>query len=162
MLENLINFFFQNIFFFIILLFGLSQLFLRRTNQQQETKRTEQGPLPPVSKPFFEEWLEPDVQPSSKTNKREANQSEAQTFDNIGSESVQFEETNTTGLDTEWMPEINNDMIRDEGEKKQELNELRFPLVPRYRPVHEDVVKGVIWSEILGPPRARKKHIDRY
>ncbi len=161
MIENLLNFFIQHIVFFIVLIFGLSQFFLRKTIHKERTNRKDSPqPMPPVSKPFFEDWLETDTpkqHPISSPEMKEDENSDSKGTIQGDMERISYEEENVeTGA--EMLPEIIGDGLE---KKNGKLHENERSRVYTYRLSNDDVVNGLIWAEVLGPPRARKKYSHR-
>ena len=161
MFEQIVNFFFQNMFFFIILLFGLSQLFRRKTSNDARDRenRPKQNPLPPVAKPFFEEWLEPQKhenkkEVSEKTRKVEEYVDELD--EHVPVPSFEQEEIQTYSPPLQTITAEPNErtiQVRDDGVK---IKSKTFQ-----NPSRREVAQGIMWAEILGPPRAKKKYTYR-
>ncbi|MFA8439564.1 hypothetical protein [Pueribacillus sp. YX66] len=160
MFEQMINFFFQNMFFFIILLFGLSQLFRRKTSSESSGRenrpQTKGSPLPPVAKPFFEEWLEPQKY-SEKAQVHE--EEEANEVENV-STSMGQEKHQTYSPPLQLASEANMSFPKREDSLQYE-DEVKIKTTTFQNPSRREVAHGIIWAEILGPPRAKKKYTYR-
>lgn len=142
LIEDIINFILQNFVFFLILLFGLSRFFSRTTSSSEEGKEFERNPLPPVAKPFFDEWEEKDEPPVKQ--KDETFHEQIETMDKVEkTAAIEFE--------------INEIKKPDVFSKKEEL-EINEQKSSAFQPSNSELANAVIWSEILGPPRAYKKH----
>lgn len=157
MFEEILNFFFQNIFFLFILLFGLSQFFRRRTSN---TTRDNEGgarksPLPPVAKPFFEEWIEPKNQENNQEVLMERDLAE------VVREEDQILTSERDEVQAYSPPILEVIEVNKEQPTHVQENHLNANLHPFRNPTRRNVAEGIIWAEILGPPRAKRKYMYR-
>lgn len=144
-IDALIQFLTENLFFVIIIIGGLFSFFKRLSsandaNKNQQKKR----PLPPVSKPFF------DVDQQTPERQFEPEFEEMIT-ENIGipTEKAKFDRSQ------EELSPIELVSPKNERRRKSitKINKAGFQ-----HPTKEEVTRGIIWSEILGPPRALKPY----
>lgn len=143
-LDDLIRFIFQNFFIFLIVLFGLSRFFQRTILSKQDRKTFEPRPIPPVLKPVFDDDTYIEKVDRKKEQAVETRDEQLVTFENWD-----YMDSN----ESEWKQNEDFSFEREGDFFKQK------PFASQ--PSKPDLKTAVIWSEVLGPPRAYKKHTIR-
>lgn len=144
-LEDLIRFILQNFIIVLVVLIGLSRLFQRTISSQEDKKTIEPAPLPPVSKPFYHELNEKVESKHEKSvNTQDKQQIAVEKREKIFHVEAAEKEKQPAHM-------VFAERERNFSEKQK----------PTFRLSNDDLKKAVIWSEILGPPRAYKKHSIR-
>ncbi len=154
-------------FFFIIVLFGLSQLFRRKTTESAEQKANDPKakPMPPIHKPFFEEWFEQekaetqmettDAEFPFEDVKREF-EAEYQPEPEFSSDDSQVEEL-------QMLSQVDEAPFRRKERTDRQPEDKGISLQTFQKPTRGHLMQGVIWAEVLGPPRSKKPyHYNRY
>lgn len=149
-IEEIINFFFQNIFFLLVILFGISRFFKRAmTSTEQKERKSGPPPLPPVAKPFFEEWVGKEEHNKPQTDLAE----EVEELDGPKTKSDEF---------TIPVPSVDiGETIEMPSIRREDTSERLASVSHKgtfQAPTHRQVVDGIVWAEILGPPRSRKPY----
>lgn len=142
--EDLIRFFLQNFVIFLVVLIGISRLFQRTISSKQDRKTFEPRPIPPILKPVIDD----DIFSDKVERKKE------QTADIRDEQFVAFEKP-------EQVESNENEWKRNEGFSFETERDFIKQQPFGFYPSKPDLKSAVIWSEILGPPRAYKKHTIR-
>ncbi|PWA12471.1 hypothetical protein DCC39_05505 [Pueribacillus theae] len=151
-IEEIINFFFQNIFFVLVILFGISRFFKRAVSStEQKERKAGPPPLPPVAKPFFEKKVEKEEHNKPQTDFAE----EVEELDGVKTESDEFA-IPIPSVDIGETIELPS--MKRKWENKNERLASVSHKGTFHAPTHRQVVDGIVWAEILGPPRSRKPY----
>lgn len=166
--EEIFRFLLDNIFFLFIVIAGFLSMFRRMgTQQDQREERPQKHPLPPVSKPFFEETFEE----TKVEQNREVQDThiEGPIIQELPSEDVQENVVHVTERIEEVKEELEVDHEHDQPLeltrlRSREQSDRRSSVSNQYafqRPTLTQVTDGIVWAEILGPPRAKKPYQSR-
>lgn len=142
LLEDIFRILMQNFVIVLVVLFGLSRLFQRTISSQEDKKTIEPAPLPPVSKPFYHEFNE----------KVESKHEKSVNTQEIQQIAVEKRHVEAAEKEKQSAHMVFRERERNFSEKQK----------PTFCLSNDDLKKAVIWSEILGPPRAYKKHTMRH
>jgi hypothetical protein len=152
-MESLIEFIFANIFWVVILVFGLISNFVRKRNGENK-KENKPSTIGPVSKPsVFEKRLGRQGNPVREVYQK-AKQAQM-TGDLQNDVKAEAEEK---------MVELNNQ--KEYYEKQRDIQVKRAESIkktysndmPQVKMDQQKVIDGLIMSEVLGPPRSKKPH----
>lgn len=170
-MDTLIDLILDNLFFVIILLLGLFNLLGSSKEKEDKRKRTEPRkvrPIPVETEPNRKTTFE--QQPKmTKMEQLEAEQAEIEAKSIEEHRQEQFERLKQqfqSSYTLEDMEEMERTNVRSRREEKREskdekVNE-RVDLQLESRLSREGLVESIIMSEILGPPKARKRIKNHY
>lgn len=146
LLEDIFRILMQNFVIVLVVLFGLSRLFQRTISSQEDKKTIEPAPLPPVSKPFYHELNEKVESKHEKSvNTQDKQQLAVEKREKIFHVEAAEREKRPAHM-------VFRERERNFSEKQKHT----------FRLSNDELKNAIIWSEILGPPRAYKKHTMRH
>jgi hypothetical protein len=153
-MESLIEFIFANIFWVVILVFGLISNFIKKSNGENK-KENKPSTIGPVSKPsVFEKRLGRQENPKREVYQK-AKQAQITPGDIQNDIKTKAEEK---------MAELNKQKEYDE--KQRDIQVKRAESIkktysndmPQVKMDQQKVIDGLIMSEVLGPPRSKKPY----
>lgn len=108
-----------------------------------------------------EEFKEVLTQPESPSSKKPSKEPQSYTLHKIGEMPVRNERMKQKNRNVERRRVKNKKIERDEhiSEKRRAHQSLSLHL---NQLSSKEAMKGVIWSEILGPPRAKRRHTPHF
>jgi len=164
-MEAFFEFIFNNLVFLIVVIGGIVS-FLKRANQNQDQKQPTRDkrvkPFIPQLEDLFGESNKPQVErKAKKTHVFTAPEQIPQVEQKVDSETVSTERMGNPYY--EKLREIENANYHvhvDSGEIHSGTG--AYTTINRQAMNKKKVIDGIIWGEILGPPRAKKKHSYSY
>ncbi|WP_240376588.1 hypothetical protein [Bacillus piscicola] len=169
---SIIEFLFSNMFIVVLLIGGLVSVFNRNKRQQQGKEDSSEKKERPVFdwETIFQEnkpEKEPQNSPSRGQEEATVSSDELQTSDTYDRYEKKREELREQAINAEEkMKQLGNSPVFEEqigtslgGVPSASKPHPRFSSLSR-----KDVVDGIIWSEVLGPPKSRQyfQHKSRY
>lgn len=167
--DALMQFLFENLFFVIIIIAGLLSFFKRLNTTGSDQKQQRKQPMPPVSKPFFGEIEQPerDLQPRQRW---EGSVTEMEQVERDFSERDNHAEEMPAAIEVvknQLPPDspIQIELVSPSINKSNVRRRTRSVVIDKSMftsPSRKQVVEGIIWAEVLGPPRAKRPYSKRY
>lgn len=164
-MEAFFEFIFGNLAFLIVVIGGIIS-FLKRANQNQNQKQPSKEkrvkPFIPQLEDLFEELNKPQVE-------RKAEKTPVFTAAEQVPEAEQ--KVDLEAVSTEMMPNPYYEKLRQIENTKHHIHvdtgtiyagKAAHTAINRNAMIKKKVIDGFIWGEILGPPRAKKKHSYSY
>ena len=168
-MDTIINFILDNLFFVIIVLFGLINLFGRsQSEQSEERQKRERRPVPTQRQNVPQQKVERRVEQQPLPVDRQ------ETFENTTIETKSIEEqrqeqyerlrrqfqTDHSEADLQSVENFRSTVQTPE--VQQTTQKENVPLILEKRLTQKGLIESVIMAEVLGPPKARQKINNRY
>lgn len=157
-MEALFDLIFGNIGFLIVIIGGVISFFKRANenqNKKQQPKDKRVKPFIPQLEDLFGE-ITKHIEEQPQKQKPTVFKTDKRIPEN--KTKLEAEELEPTGIHTyERLNDIKNTKLHNKIEVEHQKIDIDIKDINRKK-----VIEGVIWGEILGPPRARKKHSYSY
>lgn len=146
----------ENPFILIALLAFISSFFKKKKGEQPENpnRPPQQRPQPQAERPA----VEASIEEALKEEKRQQAERASRIEEEYRRRKQQAEESMRTLQNQKRAAEKKVNSLREPAAKLVERPQTQKQTSGQFTPQKQALVDGVIWSEILGPPRAKNPH----
>ncbi|MGP4080412.1 hypothetical protein ACTWQL_10875 [Pseudalkalibacillus sp. R45] len=154
MFEAILELLMQNIFFVILVIGGILSFFKRQIEKQNEQQQPKRRPQQKQQQPHPVETRPARVEERSRSERQWKERGEK-----LSTDLQELYQTKREEIGKSVEEQLTRDYTPRESRLPREKPKTRPKLTQnQVLPNPDNVAQGVIWSEVLGPPRSRKPH----